>query len=432
MSEFTKTTKRVLAKRGVLWLGQTCNFHCQFCYFLDRIKTRDHPEHPFMSLEKAKKICKTLVDFYGNTSIDIQGGEPTIYPEIHELVSYCREIGLLPTLITNAMILAKKESCEKLKKAGVRDLLVSVHGLRETFDTIVGVKGAHEKQMTALRNLAEVGIPFRFNCVLSKMALSQLTEIAQLAVSSGARVVNFIAFNPFEDQQKQGMRSMENVPTYTEVTSYLTEAMDVLEQGDVECNVRYFPLCMLEERHRKSIYNFQQLPYDIHEWDYASWSWTGIQSQRMRAGDISAPLLFEEAVYEPITYPGRLQQYALKVRDAIAGHPQLLKAAVALNRGISKVVHGENVLHSQDNIQDELYRKNARIRAKCHCCYVYADKCSTCSVQDICDGFHGDYAALFTAEEARPVILNEKIDDPRYYISLQKKVVEKEEYGWAL
>jgi hypothetical protein len=32
---------------------------------------------------------------------------------------------------------------------------------------------------------------------------------------------------------------------------------------------------MVEERHRKSIYNFPQLSYDPHEWDYDSWSWTG-------------------------------------------------------------------------------------------------------------------------------------------------------------
>ena len=32
-----KTKKRVLARRGVLWLGQTCNLRCYFCYFVNRI-----------------------------------------------------------------------------------------------------------------------------------------------------------------------------------------------------------------------------------------------------------------------------------------------------------------------------------------------------------------------------------------------------------
>lgn len=46
-------------------------------------------------------MCKIFVEEYGCNSIDIQGGEPTIYPHIFELIEYCVSIGLKPTLITN-------------------------------------------------------------------------------------------------------------------------------------------------------------------------------------------------------------------------------------------------------------------------------------------------------------------------------------------
>ena len=45
--DFVKTKNRVITRRGVMWLGQTCNIRCHFCYFLDRINSTDHPEHPF-------------------------------------------------------------------------------------------------------------------------------------------------------------------------------------------------------------------------------------------------------------------------------------------------------------------------------------------------------------------------------------------------
>ena len=87
------TRKRVLSKRAVMWLGQTCNQRCYFCYFIDRILDHKHPEHAFMSLEKAKQITSTLRYLYDCRAIDIQGGEPTVYKDIFELIGHCRQIG---------------------------------------------------------------------------------------------------------------------------------------------------------------------------------------------------------------------------------------------------------------------------------------------------------------------------------------------------
>lgn len=397
---FQKTTRRVITRRGVLWLGQTCNLRCHFCYFLDRINNKHHPEHAFMSLEKAKQICDTLRFVYGNDAIDIQGGEPTIWRHIHELVAHCRAIGLRPTLITNAIQLADIDRCRRLKDAGVYDLLVSVQGLGETYDAIVGVPGGSEKQQKALQNLMVVGIPLRFNVVLSKRALPQIPRIAALARLVEARAVNFLTFNPFEDQAAGGKRSAENVPTYTEVAGPLVEALDILEAAHVEANVRYFPLCLVPERHRKSMYNFQQLPYDLHEWDYASWSWTGQQPQRMAGGEPTAPPKLRD-----VTYP--------RVKSFYEVFPEL-DASTHVDR------------------DPQMYRDNARHRAGSDCKYRYAAACASCSVKAICDGFHGDYAALFGLDEARPVEGPAPVTDPTHYIARQHKVVEAPDYDWAL
>ena len=222
---YIPTASRKLTQRGILWLGLTCNLRCHFCYFLDRIENPAHPEHAFMSLEKARDICRTLVDYYGNNSIDIQGGEPTLYPAIYELVEYCADIGLSPTLITNAVRLSIRDDVVRFKQAGIRDFLISVQGLGEAYDQLVGREGASVRQMKALRNLQHVGVPFRFNTVLSKVALPQLMDISKLAASTGAGVVNFLGFNPFNDQQT-GKRGTENVPSYDELREPLEAAIE--------------------------------------------------------------------------------------------------------------------------------------------------------------------------------------------------------------
>lgn len=433
--DFVKSKNRVITRRGVMWLGQTCNIRCHFCYFLDRINSNDHPEHPFMSIEKAKQICSTLVEVYGNNAIDIQGGEPTLFRHINELVAHCRAIGLIPTLITNAITLQEGKRCVALKEAGIRDLLVSVQGLDETYDAIVGVKGASIKQRQGLMNVAAAEIPIRFNSVLSKPVLPQLEGIARLAVEVQARAVNFLAFNPFEDQQVSGKRNATNVPRYSEVAPYLNAAMDILADAGIECNVRYFPICMVEERHRKSMFNFQQLPYDLHEWDYASWSWTGQQPQRMKWGDCSPVTDLASETYKPMQYTGAAKPIADAARRLVHKYPGLREPARKVHRSVSKVstlLSGGPEHSSELSEKENLYRDNARLRSSQHCRYQYGTACNSCDLRKICDGFHGDYAALFGTEEARSVQLGGAIDNPKHFISEQEKVVDKEDFDWAL
>ena len=430
--DFVKTTTRKITRRGVMWLGQTCNIRCHFCYFLDRINATDHPEHPFMTLEKAKRICSTLLDVYDNNAIDIQGGEPTLFRHINELVEHCRKIGLMPTLITNAIALQDLRKCAQLKDFGIRDLLVSVQGLDETYDAIVGVKGASVKQRHGLENIIQAGIPIRFNSVLSKPVLPQLEKIAQLAVDVNARVVNFLAFNPFEDQQIAGKRNATNVPRYSDVSPYLNAAMDILAKGNVECNVRYFPICMVAERHRKSMFNFQQLPYDYHEWDYASWSWTGQQPQRMKWGECSPVVDLARETYAPIQYKGAAKPIADVARQLVTKYPGLRGPARKVHMSVSKLLQAKSDHSIELSPKENLYRDNARLRSSQHCRYLYDRACNSCDIRRICDGFHGDYAALFGTGEAKGIQLGQQVDNPKHFIGEQEKVVEKEDFTWAL
>jgi pyruvate-formate lyase-activating enzyme len=430
-----------LTRRAVLWLGQTCNIRCHFCYFLDRILTKEHPEHAFMDLDKAKQICHDLRYKYRNTSIDIQGGEPTIWKHINELCRYCADIGLHPTLITNGIALYRRRNVEELKAAGVRDLLISVHALREVYDDIVGFEGGSEKQLQGIDNCIAVGLPFRFNLVLSKKAIPQFEEIARLAVAKGARVVNFLAFNPFEDQAKDGKRTAENVPRYSEVAPHLNRALDILAEGGVEANVRYYPICIVEPRHRKSIYDFQQLPYDSHEWDYDSWTWTGQQPQRMKWGPLSPHhKSLAAATYSSWIFRRPDAVGVVRLEDRIKQKVDRLLTPVPVARSAVRYVyrrlrrdgnvHGNARLpRSQDELSrnPQTYRDNGRVRAFDHCHYQYAPQCNACDAKAICDGFHGDYAEMFGVDEARPIGVGHRIDDPTYFIRDQEKFYEPEE-----
>jgi len=415
-----KTKKRVLTQRGVIWLGQTCNLRCYFCYFRNRVADGAHPEHPFMSLDKAKEICRTLRYVYGNTSVDLQGGEPTIYPHILELVGYCRDIGLHATLITNGIVLAKPGTLEQFRDAGVRDFLVSLHGIGDMHDEVVGRKGAFEKIIAAIERMRELDMPFRFNCTMTKAVVPHLTAIAQKAIEHGASVVNYIAFNDFEDQDSgQDVRTTDNVARYSAIKPQLTEAIDMLEEAGVETNVRYLPLCMAEPRHRKNFYNLQQLSYDLHEWDFQSWMWTGNQPQRMRDSELMPPYLLGCRARHIYSLSQELHH------DFAANKPLKRRVKFALQRGCSRF---QQIIKGKD----ALYRQEAIERAERDFRNQHYQACECCSLRRICDGFHEDYAELFGTEEAFSVSDLPVIDDPLYFIREQEKYIEKEEWPWAL
>jgi hypothetical protein len=103
-----------------------------------------------------------------------------------------------------------------------------------------------------------------------------------------------------------------------------------------------------------------------------------------------------------------------------------------VHRSVSKVLQSKPAPSAELSPRENLYRDNARLRSAQHCRYEYGRACDTCDIRKICDGFHGDYASLFGTDEARGVVLGKQIDNPKYFIAEQEKVVEKEDFGWAL
>jgi len=410
----------VLARRGVVWLGQTCNLRCYFCYFVNRIADAQHPEHAFMGLDKAKAICHTLRYFYGDTAIDIQGGEPTIYPEILELTRYCHDIGLYPTLITNGLVLAKPGALEAYQDANVRDFLVSFHGIGEVHDQVVGRSGAYDKLIGAVERMQALDVPVRFNCTMSEPVVPLLPEIAKKAIQFGAYVVNYIAFNPFGDQTT-GHRTSKNVPRYADINVRLTESIDMLEAAGIEVNVRYLPICIAEPRHRKNFYNFQQLPYDTHEWNFDSWQWT-MTGPQMGRPDVGP---------SPTSRLGWGASRIYRPSDDALSRLFLVRRPVA-TRLVFGAQHAAARLNAALYGKPAIYRKEARVRAECDCQYKYHALCKECAARNVCDGFHGDYAELFGTDEARPINDLAPTDDPCFFIREQEKFVELEDRDWAL
>ncbi len=250
-------------ERAVIDINRSCNAKCLMCY---HAYSEEHWSKTFNDVKLELDAAKQR----GNTSIDFTGGEPTIYPQMDEVISYAESIGLHTCIITNGLSL---EKVKKLVSAGCREWLVSIHGYREQHDNILGVKDAWSKVNETIRYLNKQDCFIRVNCTLTRYNFQDLPALANhFAESVNAKIANFINFNPHYYWGKQGdseiFAKLNQVQAnVSEISPYLKQALDILSTNHLWTNVRYFPLCLLKG-YETHICNNPQVMFDPYEWDY--------------------------------------------------------------------------------------------------------------------------------------------------------------------
>ena len=152
-----------------------CNLSCAYCNEFDK------DSEPVL-LETLKSRARKLKEL-GAFSINLTGGEPTMHPDLPELIRYCRQDlqFLKTTMISNGFYL-NPELIQKLNAAGLQDMQISIDGVKPN-NVTVKVLDALKKRLEYLRQYA------KFNVVVSGVIGScppeESFEVIQYAKSMG-------------------------------------------------------------------------------------------------------------------------------------------------------------------------------------------------------------------------------------------------------
>lgn len=161
-----------------------CNLDCLFC--ARQVMTRPLKILP---LELVHKLVDEVAEHRDISSIRFSGwGEPTLHPDIAEMVQLCGERDILTHLTTNAVKLDDRLSLELLE-AGLNKIKFSLQGLTDAeyermrrdkgagggYDTVV----SHIERFVALRN--ELGVPCHVQVSVSMLKREQDDQAAQQA-----------------------------------------------------------------------------------------------------------------------------------------------------------------------------------------------------------------------------------------------------------
>jgi hopanoid biosynthesis associated radical SAM protein HpnH len=129
------------------------------------------------------ELCLQAVDECGAPGVSLCGGEPTVYPELKELVDGIIERNRHIYLCTNALLMEEKVF-------GVIDphkrLSINVHldGMRETHDYVCAREGVFDKAIEMIKESKRLGYHTITNTTIFKETeISEVEELCELMAS---------------------------------------------------------------------------------------------------------------------------------------------------------------------------------------------------------------------------------------------------------
>jgi radical SAM protein with 4Fe4S-binding SPASM domain len=184
----------ILRRGGILsaTFGMTyrCNLRCTTCGVWVRGETDTQAELTTAEiLDTARQLAVMRVPM-----AVLVGSEPLLRRDSLDVIEGMRGYGLEVEVITNGTLFTER-TCERIVKAGVRAITVSVDGVGAKHDTIRGQERAYERAMSGMARLADVKKRLgakrprlAVHATISRMNTDALEEISALQDALGLEV----------------------------------------------------------------------------------------------------------------------------------------------------------------------------------------------------------------------------------------------------
>ena len=170
-------------------LTRRCNLACRTCF--------NESHSPLADELTTAEVLDALeqLDRLGTFEIRFTGGEPTVHPDLPEIVALARSRGFYVSLGTNGVYSNEKRSW--IYDAGVDWFIVSLDGTEEINDRVRG-PGTYRQVVRTLRELARrPEIRVRLNMVVGRHNVHTIADLARLADENGVESLNMIPLRPY-------------------------------------------------------------------------------------------------------------------------------------------------------------------------------------------------------------------------------------------
>jgi radical SAM protein with 4Fe4S-binding SPASM domain len=179
---------------------QACDHACQYCY-----NYWTHPDyHPsssqkleaFGKIRDLRPLLAHVLDQVDCNLVTLTGGEPTLRPDLPEIISFLAERDVRVNLITNGHRLTEEMTAGLIRRGVTLFELPLLSYRREIHDALSGSPGAFDAVLAALAHIRYHRGQAVAVFVATRRNIADLRDTLKLAFAFGVRGVMLNRFNP--------------------------------------------------------------------------------------------------------------------------------------------------------------------------------------------------------------------------------------------
>jgi MoaA/NifB/PqqE/SkfB family radical SAM enzyme len=224
-----------LANLGYIQVTRKCNQHCLFC---------SNPELEATLTPGQARIRLAKLRDGGYTGVILTGGEPTLHPDLADLVKAGTEVGLAVRIITNGQ---RPDLLESLKKAGLGHVHVSVHSARPDVQAeLTSNPDSWKNLATTFDRLKALKITCDVNTVMCARNADHLDETVRVIVDRWPNVRHFV-WNNIDSRMNRVAENPHTVARLADLELSLFRAVRLLQVTGRTFRIERLPLCYMAD-----------------------------------------------------------------------------------------------------------------------------------------------------------------------------------------
>lgn len=228
-----------MANLGYIQVIRRCQHSCVFC------------SNPRSSLvhdtDSVRALIDDLVDREYQGAI-LTGGEPTLYPNLCEIIAYAHQRGLQVRMITNGSRGADDGYYSELVRAGLTLVHVSIYSCRpEVEESLRGIGGTLDLSHAAIASMHRVGVAVNVNTVINRHNADHLDETVQVLIQRHPYIRHFVWNNIDPSMGRAHSGNEQHTARLADMELSLLRAARFLRRRRISFRVERVPLCYMTE-----------------------------------------------------------------------------------------------------------------------------------------------------------------------------------------